>query len=225
MKIRWFLGGVVLAMAFAMSAQAQFFADNFDSYAPGVGIIGQGGWEGWDGSAAADALVSSAQAASAPNSLAVSGGADVVQQFVGAGGGTWYAKVKTFVPSSQQGNLYFIILDQYAHGGPYHWAVQLRLSATDGVVENMGGTDVPGGGVAALLTDQWVELIVEIDFAANLYTVTYGGAFLDIQQWTIAGSLEVATFDLFSDGSSESYMDDVWLDTNIPVELMSFDVE
>ena len=233
MKVRWFIGGMVLAMAFALPAQAQFFADNFDSYASGAGIIGQGGWEGWDANPAADAMVTTLQSFSSPNSLAVSGGADVVHQFVAASGGTWYAKVQTYVPSSQTGELFFIILDQYAHGGPYHWAVQIALCQTGcatagvnpGTVTNLGGTDVPGGGAAALLTDQWVEVVVEIDFAANLYTVTYGGAFLDIQQWTTAGSLEVGAFDLFSNGSSESYMDDVWLDTSIPVELMNFDVE
>ena len=31
--------------------------------------------------------------------------------------------------------------------------------------------------------------------------------------------------DLFSNGSTESYMDNIWLDTNIPVELQSFDIE
>jgi hypothetical protein len=94
-----------------------------------------------------------------------------------------------------------------------------------GTITNLGGTDVPGGGFAALLPDQWVEIVVEIDFDANLYTVTYGGTFLDTRQWTTTGSFEVAAFDLFSNGSTISYMDNVWLDTNIPVELMHFDVE
>ena len=233
MKIRWLIGGVVLAMAFALPAQAQFFADNFDSYAAGSGIIGQGGWDGWDGSPAADAMVTTAQAFSAPNSLAVSGAADVVQQFVGASGGVWYAKVQTYVPSSQTGELFFIILDQYAPSGTQHWAVQVAMcqsgcvtaGVNPGSVSNLGGSDVPGTGVVPLLTDQWVEVIVEIDFGSNLYTVTYGGAFLDIQQWTTTGSMEVSAFDLFSSASSESYMDNVWLDTSIPVELMNFDVE
>jgi len=30
--------------------------------------------------------------------------------------------------------------------------------------------------------------------------------------------------DLFSNGSSESYMDHAWLDTTLPVEAMSFTV-
>jgi len=228
MKIRWMIGAVVLAMTVAVPAQAQFFADNFDAYASGSGIIGQGGWEGWDASPAADAMVVSTYSYSSPNSLAVSGAADVVHQFVGVSAGTWYAKVWTYVPSNQTGNLYFIILDTYNHGGPYNWAVQLRMSAADGVIENQGGSQVPGGGTAALLTDQWVEVVVEINFAANLYTVTYGGSFVDIQQYADTGnggSLNVGAYDLFSDASTESYMDNVWLDTNIPVELMNIDVE
>ncbi len=225
MKVWGVIGVAVLALAVPATVQAQFFSDNFDGYASGSGIIGQGGWEGWDGNPGADASVTSGQAASLPNSLAVSGGADVVQVFSGVSGGTWYAKVKTFVPSSQTGNLYFIILDEYAHGGPYHWAVQMRLSASEGVVENVGGTDVPGAGSVPIITDEWVEILVEIYLGTNQYAVSYGGAFVDSQQWTVEGRLEVAAFDLFSDGSTESYMDDVWLDTEIPVELMSFSIE
>lgn len=224
MKVLSMIGVAVLVLAVPATVQAQLFFDNFDSYAAGSSIIGQGGWDGWDGGGW-DAFVSSAQAASAPNSLAVSGTADVVQQFSGVSGGTWYAKVKTYVPGGQTGDLFFIILDEYAHGGPYHWAVQVRLNASEGVVENMGGTDVPGGGIVPIITDQWVEIFVEIYLGTNQYAVSYGGSFLDSQQWTVEGQLAVAAFDLFSDGSSESYMDDVWLDTEIPVELMSFSVE
>ena len=171
------------------------------------------------------AFVTTDQAFSPPNSLNVGGTADVVQQFAGVSGGTWYARVKTFVPSGQTGDLYFIILDEYNHGGPYHWAVQLRFSASEGIVENVGGTDVPGVGIVSIILDQWVEIMVEINLGGNQYVVSYGGEYLDSQPWTVEGQLAVAAFDLFSDRSSESYMDDVWLDTTIPVELMSFSIE
>ena len=225
MKVVAMIGVAVLVLAAPATVQAQLFFDNFDSYGSGSTIIGQGGWEGWDSNPGADATVTSAQAASAPNSLAVSGGADVVQQFAGVSGGTWYAKVKTYIPSSQSGDAYFIILDEYNHGGPYHWAVQLRFSASEGIVENVGGTDVPSGATTPIITDEWVPVIVEIYLDTNQYAVTYGGTFMDSQQWTVEGQLAVAAFDLFSDGSSESYMDDVWLDTEVPVELMGFSVE
>jgi len=224
MKFWCMIGVAVLVLVAPATVQAQLFFDNFDSYAPGSSIIGQGGWDGWDGGGW-DAFVTTDQAFSPPNSLNVGGTADVVQQFAGVSGGTWYARVKTYVPSGQQGDLFFIILDEYAHGGPYHWAVQVRLSASEGVVENMGGTDVPGGGIVSIITDQWVEIMVECYLATNQYAVSYGGEFLDAQAWTVEGQLAIAAFDLFSDGSSDAYMDDVWLDTTIPVELMSFSVE
>ena len=237
MKIRWFIGAAVLAMAFAMPAQAQFFSDNFDGYAAGSTIAGQGGWETWGGDPTANAVVTDSFSYSSPNSLAVSGTADIVHQWVGVSGGTWYAKVWTYVPSSQSGELFFILLNIFdgfcANAGDCNWSVQVVLcqsgcvttGANPGLVTNLGGTDVGGGGAAMLLLDQWVELRVEVDFSAGLYTVYYDNQFVDIQQWTLTGANEIAAFDLYSDGSSESYMDNVWLDTTIPVELMNFDVE
>ena len=79
--------------------------DNFDSYASGSLISGQGGWETWGGDPGADTQVISFLSYSPPNSLGLSGTADIVHRFVGATSGTWRAKVQTYVPSSQLGNL------------------------------------------------------------------------------------------------------------------------
>jgi hypothetical protein len=239
MKVRWFVFGVVAAVAFALPAtvQAQAFFDNFDSYAAGSGIIGQGGWEGWGGSAGANAYVSNVQSYSSPNSLAVSGGADAVHQFAGITTGTWYAKTQTYVPSTQTGELFFIILNRYdggtCAGTDCNWSVQLAMCRTGcvttgvnpGFATNVGGSDVAGTGSTALITDQWVEVIVEINLDANQYSIWYNNILLDILPWTQTGDINIACFDLFSNGSNESYMDNVWLDTSIPVELQSFDIE
>ena len=66
MKVRWIVLGVVAAVAFALPAQAQTFFDNFDSYAAVSTIAGQGGWESWDNSPAADTTVTNAQSYSSP---------------------------------------------------------------------------------------------------------------------------------------------------------------
>ena len=238
MKVRWFVLGVVAAVAFALPAQAQTFFDDFDSYAAGSGIIGQGGWQGWAGGTSSNAFVSSTQSYSSPNSLGVSGGADVVQTWGGITNGLWYAKAWTYVPSTQTGEMFFILMNTYdgvcASGGPCNWSVQVAMcrtgcttsGANPGSVTNLGGSDVPGGGSASLLTDQWVELIAEINLDANTYTVYYGGVPFDTQQYYGAtGQQAIQCMDLFSNGSNESYMDNAWLDTNIPVELQSFDIE
>jgi hypothetical protein len=239
MKVRWFVLGVVAAVACALPAtvQAQYFFDNFDSYVAGSTIAGQGGWETWGGSPSANATVVNNPSYSAPNSLAVQGAADIVHQFAGLTTGTWYAKVQTYVPSSASGELFFIILNRYdggtCAGTDCNWSVQLAMcrtgctttGANPGFATNLGGSDVAGTGSTALITDQWVEVVVEVNLDANQYSIWYNNILLDILPWTQTGDINIAAFDLFSNASSESYMDNVWLDTSIPVELQSFDIE
>jgi hypothetical protein len=210
--------------------EAQFFFDNFDSYAAGSTIAGQGGWETWGGDPGANTQVVNIVSYSPPNSLGVSGTADIVHQFAGVTSGTWYAKVQTYVPSSQLGDLYFVILNRYdgscASSGDCDWSVQVRMSASDGVAESEGGSSNPSTAAPLpLITDAWAEIVVEINLDVNTYTVYYNGAILDTLPWTVTGDVNIAAFDLFSNGSTESYMDNVWLDTTIPVELQSLTVE
>jgi len=239
MKVRWFVLGVVAAVACALPAtvQAQYFFDDFDGYVTGSSIAGQGGWETWGSNPSANATVVNSQAYSAPNSLAVEGAADIVHQFAGLTTGTWYAKVQTYVPSTQSGELFFIILNRYdggtCAGTDCNWSVQLAMcntgcvttGANPGFATNLGGSDIAGTGSTALLTNQWVEVLVEINLDANQYSIWYNGILLDVLGWTVTGDINIACFDLFSNGSTESYMDSVWLDTSIPVELQSFDIE
>jgi len=238
MKVRWFVLGVVAAVVVALPATVQAWDENFDSYAVGSGIIGQGGWWGWANNPLADAFVTDAYSHSPSNSLAVVGPADVVYAWAGVVNGLWYAKAWTYVPSTASGEMFFILLNTYdgvcAAGGPCSWSVQVAMCRTGcttsgvnpGSVTNLGGSDWPGGGSTSLLTDQWVEVIAEINLDANTYTVYYNGTPFDTQQYYGAsGQQAIEAIDLFSNGSTESYMDNIWLNTNIPVELQSFDIE
>lgn len=225
--------GLLMAVLPA-TVEAQFFSDNFDSYATFSFIAGQGGWETWDNDPSWDTYVTDAQSFSSPNSLFVAGPADIVHQFTGVNSGVWYAKAQTYVPSSQTGEMYFILLNTYAPGGASNnWSVQVvmcqsgctTLGAVAGQVVNLGGTDVPGAGSAPLMTDQWVEIMIEVDFNLSIYTLYYDGVQIDQQSWTTTGLNEIQAMDLFSNGSTESYMDNIWLDTTVPVELMSFTID
>jgi hypothetical protein len=212
--------------------QAQLLSDGFDTYATGSNIAGQGGWETWDNNPAADTIVTNAQADTPPNALLDAGPADIVHQFAGVNSGVWHAKARAFVPSTQTGEMWFILLNTYQPLGPYNWSVQVVMCVTActttgavaGSVANIGGTDVPGTGVAPLITNQWVELRVDVDLGANQYQVFYNGALLDTQQFTITGNLQIQAMDLFSNASTVSYWDNIWLDTTVPVELMGFTV-
>jgi hypothetical protein len=241
MKFRLVLGVMVVAVVLAIpsTGQAQFFADDFDSYANGSGIIGQGGWEGWDGTpagGATDSTVSNVQSFSSPNSLFTAGGSpsmDVVQQFSGVNSGTWYAKTQVYIPSAMSGDLFFIVLNTYNHGGPYNWSVQMVFCATNcgaqglpGFVVNLGGTDFPGGETLPLVLDDWAELVVEVDLSANSYNAYYDGTqFVFGAGWQSTGVNEIQCFDLFGESNDDGYFDNIWLDQNIPVDLMNFDIE
>lgn len=233
MKGLWFLAVASLVAVLPAPVQAQFFTDGFDTYANGSTIAGQGGWETWDNNPAADTTVTNSHSATAPNSLFDAGPADIVHQFAGVTSGTWHAKARVFVPSTQSGEMWFILLNTYAPLGPANnWSVQVvfcvvnctTAGAVPGSVANIGGSDVPGTGVAPLITDQWTDLRVDVDLGANQYSVFYNGTLLDTQQYTITGQMAIQAMDLFSNASNESYFDDIWLDTTVPVELMGFSV-
>jgi hypothetical protein len=86
---------------------------------------------------------------------------------------------------------------------------------------------VEGGTTLPVILNQWVEVRAEIDLGANVATIYYGVYQLASHQYydPATGVAEVKAFDLYSDSSSESYMDNLWLDTTIPVELQSFGIE
>lgn len=234
MRGLWVLAAVSLVASAPVTVEAQFFFDTFDTYANGSPIAGQGGWETWDNNPAADTIVTNAQSFTPPHSLLVAGPADIVHQFAGVNSGVWYAKAMTYVPSTQVGEMWFILLNSYAPAGFQHWSVQVVMCVTGcvtagtvpGSAANIGGSDGGGGGSVPLILDQWVEVRVEVDLTNNQYTAFYNGTPIDAvpQTWTVTGALQLQAFDLYSNGSNQSYMDNVWLDTTLPVELMGFTV-
>lgn len=211
MKAKLLLVFVLLAsVALATTANANW-SDDFESYAAGSGIIGQGGWEGWGGNPAWDAIVTDYISHGGLNSLAVTPVSDVIQQFSGYTIGTVLISAWQYIPSTATGEQYFILLDSYDHGGSTnHWALQLNFA--NGIVENQFE-----GSLLPLITDQWVELTVEIDLSLDLMTVEYDGVELVSKPWTSGvnddymGALNIACLDLFSNGGDEIYWDDLTL--------------
>jgi hypothetical protein len=237
MRKLWFLAVAVSAFALPAPVNAQsfgiFFTDSFDTYATGSTIAGQGGWETWDNNPAADTTVVATQAFNPPNSLNVSGAADIVHQFAGVTSGTWHARVQTYVPSTQEGEMFFILMNTYVvgtHNNP-DWSAQIVFcninclgNGIPGTVFSIGGGEVGGGGSLPLILDAWVEIRAQIDLTNNQYQLFYGGQLFETQQWTLTNPLQLQAMDLFSNGSTESYMDLAWVDTTAPVNLMIFSV-
>ncbi len=198
------------------SAPLVDWSDNFDSYATGSQIHSQGGWKGWDNSPAGGAFTSSTHSRSAPNSAAILGASDLVHEYSGYSSGFWTYTTWQYVPSSMTGQSYFILLNTYADGGPYNWSTQVLFDATSDLVVNTGLT----AGSLPLVTDQWVELRVEIDLVNDEQDFYYNNTLLYSASWTDevtgAGASNIAAVDLFANGASVVYYDDMSLVEQAP---------
>lgn len=194
-----------------LAPEAIVWSDNFDSYATGSQLHGQGGWKGWDNSPAAGALASGAQFASAPNSAEILGASDLVHTYSGANSGPFAYIAWSFVPVGMTGTSYFILLNTYNDGGPYNWSVQVELNGASNQVVNTGVS----GGTLPLVRGQWVQLRVEIDLTADTQSFFYNNALLYQGSWSGevsgGGALNIAAVDLFANGASAVYYDNMVL--------------
>jgi hypothetical protein len=73
--------------------------DNFDSYADGSSIHGQGGWKGWDNDPAWTAYITSTQAKSTPHSVSIAGDSDLVHEYSGYESGDYIYTAWVYIPS------------------------------------------------------------------------------------------------------------------------------
>ncbi len=190
------------------------FEENFDSYSSGAQMHGVNGWHGWEQDAAAGALVSNAQAHTAPNSVAVAADTDLVHQFSGMTSGKWVYSAWQFIPASFSGESYFIALNTYDDSiGDYNWSMQVAFDSASNTVNNEDGAS---GGSAPLVKGQWVQLRLELDLDADIGTFFYNGTQLYSGTWS--GQFDggngnpLAAFgaiDLFANGASPIYYDDI----------------
>lgn len=193
---------VLVFMLVVASVSVADWSENFDSYAAGSGIIGQGGWEGWDGGTAPDAYVTTTQFKSAPNAIDIEPTSDVVQEF-DITAGSWVMTAWNYIPTGSTGNQFFILLTMYDGGGS-DWALQLKFDSDASVL-----TVTEGTATAGIVYDTWVEIKVEINLSTNLQSIYYNGAFMETIDWSTSGILELDALDLFSDGGSSIYWDDI----------------
>ena len=210
---RVLIGAVVACWLIAAgTAQAQY-SENFDYYANGSQVIGQGGWQGWDADSTVSGIVTNAFSSSAPNSVRIYGTAltsgnycDTVHKFSGYTSGQWIFSTKMYIPStSVTGTSYFILLDIYNDGGPYNWAIESHFDLAAGtLVENQGtSSTIP------IIRDQWVELRYVIDLTANTVSSYYNNTLFSTHAWQSGGVNELQAIDLYSDVSSPVFYDDI----------------
>ncbi len=200
--------GVLACLPATVVADESWF-DNFDSYALGSGLHGQGGWKGWGNDATWDAFVSDTFALSGPHSVDIVGDADIVREYSGKTEGQWVYTAWQYIPSSFVGSTYFILLNTYSDGGAKNWSTQVSFNSSGTVISDFDGAELP------LITNEWVELRVEIDLDADSQTFYYGGSELYTKSWSEGvsggGALNIGAVDLFANGASSIYYDNMSL--------------
>ncbi len=231
--------GVVLALGVA-SACADW-TDNFDSYAQGS-IYNQGGWTGWGGAPAAAGNVTNALSLSSPNSQEISLGHDSVHTYAGYTTGVWWYTAKIWIPSnfesggtSPDTGTYFILLNTYTTGGANtRWSVQFAFDSLDQMIHADAGSS--NEVTLPYFTDQWSTIAVRIDLGNDWTQIYYNGTLIDDPaladnptlgggyQWTKGvfgndtnGLLNIAAVDLYANGSSSVYYDNMSLLVPEPV--------
>jgi hypothetical protein len=199
----------------AISLNADW-VDNFDAYTLGS-IQDQGGWKGWFNDPAAAGEVSNAVALSLNNSQAIAGAADSVHEYSGYNTGFWTYSTMTYVPSDFTGLSYFQLLNSYDDAGAnLNWSTAIAFSGA----ENLIGNTCLSGGVLPLIKGEWVELRVDVNLVTDQQTVTYGDDQLFTSTWTEectgGGALNITAVDLFANGASAIYYDDMSLTVGVP---------
>ena len=159
------------------------WSDNFDSYAAGSLLEGQGGWTHWNNAAAGGGQISNSFAASAPNSTAIAAGSDSVQEFMGLNSGSFLIRADVYTPTSFVGKSYLIVLNKYnVSGGAYEWGIQFGLNGDTDLVECDCGLGTPS--TIPLVRDQWVEFRAEVDLDLDTASIYYNGTFLATYPWS-----------------------------------------
>ena len=172
--------------------------EDFESYAVGTDLHGVNDWEGWEGAAGAGAPVSATFASSGSNSVEIIGTADLVKK-LDYGLGSLTLTAMQYIPSGTTGNTFFILMNQYAPN-PLDWSCQTKFSLASGQINDGGGT---------IVYDQWVELKYVIDLDNNTVDEYYNGVVIRSGQWDDTGHKTLQAIDLYSEGASSVYYDDI----------------
>jgi hypothetical protein len=200
--------------------------DGFDSYPLGSDVHGQGGWKGWGNDPTLGAIVTDDQSHSAPQSIDVAAGTDIVHEYSNRDSGKWAFSTWQYIPSDFVGGggdtpgSFFVLMNRYSDSGPWEeqdWSAQLDFDSNDGMLkvyygDGMNTVDVP------YIPDEWVEINVVIDLDIDSCTISYNGAFLAEYSWTGGatgiggGALDIAAVDLYANNSTSIYYDDLKLE-------------
>jgi hypothetical protein len=213
--------------------RATWWGDDFEAYVNGTDLHGVEGWAGWDNDPQWTAFVTNAQARSGVNSIDCNGNSDLTHRYAGHTSGTSTYTAWQYIPTGYTGLSYFIMLNTYAHGGTKDWSVQFNFDSATGLIGgNFGGAAIT---LIPYVLDQWVPIEVVVYLDNDWVKIFYNGTELDDPavaddpilgggyQWTAGvfgggttGVLNIGAVDLFANGATTIYYDDISLTPMVP---------
>jgi hypothetical protein len=171
-----------LTLLLTAAASAQNWSDDFESYAVGSALEGQGGWEGWDGVNTTFTVVSSSFARSGTRSIQPNPGADTIYQFTPPLTGTWEFTGHVYIPTGFTSTLDYMVMNEYNHFGPYQWGSQITFNGASGIVTCHCGAI--NGATVGMPYDRWVEVRQVIDLDNDVATIYFDGVQFANYIWT-----------------------------------------
>jgi hypothetical protein len=186
------------------------WSENFDSYAAGSLLGGQGGWFPWADNPDANANVTNVQSHSPANSVEIKGVCDMVHRWDNVNYGNCTFRVWAYVPSDFDGSIYIILLSLY-DGDSSKWDLQIHFNSATFMLE-----DADSVNATPYVIDGWGEVRVEIDFINDWQKVYYNDVLWLSKSWTQGtsggGVLALDAVDLWGETGTAVYYDDasVW---------------
>ncbi len=218
----------LLISSASAEAQTVIFSDNFDSYAPGAGIVASNpAWSYWNAATPSDALVDSSQSFSGDNSCRVNGtSVDLILPIGPYTSGIYYVDFKMLFPQGSTGGYFNLLHVWNANSTNYEWAVDVFFDADGSCYITSGGTQNPTNFVAPL--GEWFDMQVQVFLNDDLGVINANGNEILSFPWSInnadgtPGTLQLAALNFYGTNFTNTgglyHIDDVSL-TEMPPPL------
>lgn len=205
-------------LALATNASAQQWADDFESYAVGSSLEGQGGWENQNGVMTNLTVVSDSQALSGTKSAKVMPGASTVYPLPTAQTtGTWDLSTQIYIETGSNASTLVRFLSTYQQSGQMEYGAWFLIDSVSGQALSFVGNPAPM--FVPIPMDRWFEVRAHIDLDNDTADIYFDGALLNTMVWSngnngmTPGATAIAGFQTLgatSQGqtSTGSFMDD-----------------
>ncbi len=213
---------VFAAIAFAF-AQTVVFSDNFDSYTAGSHLAqSNSAWTTWSNApgGSEDGVISTAQAASAPNSLLVNGSVDQVYPFGNYTTGHYTVTFNMYVPSTGNGgyfNIQHVLLQQ--------WSYECYFYNNGTGYLKVGGSEINFN----YPSNAWFPVVMDVDMDQDQTSLTINNVL--VNSWpfhytgdaTTGGVNQLAGIDLYA-GAPNNLSGTYYVDDFVVTELSAAQV-